>query len=704
MTGKGTPDPQGWADGKIRTRETNPLYCGAYTIDDYNRDTDARLFKPETLEFQRFILAGISAVDPEEGERFDRLYGEALKAYDGPTEWEYGYKLNNITHCDYATCLAYYYHYYELTDADAITEIKGRLERNRDLVSFASRVHPLLLEAVKNSDLARILEETGRVTAELKEEPTENRNFEVPTAEQLTRSIIWTYLRVYLGSLKADGQDSTSENPPDPMLAAKECLRRELNFRKSILEAKKKNLEARNDALEMLGELEAEGYGPLIEHVRESYTEERAWKYKALNIEVYTLYIVAEYKGLIGSPPETITADTEAEIEEACRKVEENTNKPVTLTLEGQLEELTEIPTEERKILKDMGITGGQPDRLYVPINDFTAEARKKLSNVQMTFDPESGLFKRIAKEILIESDKNNDQEEWLRMNLILGNREPPSLTELGFIEQLGAEREAILKEGGSLKLTEIQLFRRRYGLDSDASIYPETRAEFKRRFEELSEIRVLIPAMSRSNLDTSKDGEYLETIYTVAEKVRLIEPKIEIAWTDKKKEKLIDVYTFENPIPIHHVNAWHGNIIRVNWDLIQTEKIPAEELSPKARRHYDEENLRGDKRKTDALSLDPIKSADLKYCILHSLIYAYGFTQKAPTVILNLEEAYKAIYGKPAPPKREREWKNYVRYVYTYLTFLIEKGCIEEYRKGKDSGRVLVDIGEGNKMLYPRA
>ena len=410
MTGKGTPDPQGWADGKIRTRKTNPLYCGTYTIEDYKKDTEARLFKPETVEFSRFLYAGIKAVDPEEGERFDRLYGEALKAYDGPTKWEHGYRLNDITPCNYATAAIYYHDYYELTDADAIEEIKKRLERNRDLLSFADKVHPLLLEAVENSDWLRIQEETERVIAELKPELKTEETADIPTAEQATRSIIWSQLRVQLGSMKADGQANT-ENPPDPMLAAKECLRRELNFRKSILEAKKKNLEARNDALEMLGELEAEGYGPLIEHVRESYTEERAWKYKALNIEVYTLYIVAEYKGLIGSPPETITADTEAAIEEACRKVEENTNKPITLTLEGQLEELTEIPIDERRILRDIGITGGQPDNLAIPINSFTDKARKKLSNVQTTLDPESGTFRKIADEILLESTKKGEAQ-----------------------------------------------------------------------------------------------------------------------------------------------------------------------------------------------------------------------------------------------------------------------------------------------------
>jgi len=679
------------------TRETNPLYRGEYTIEEYKADQGrtwesaktaearARLWKFWDYEIE--MGEPLESKDPTEWGRYNKARTEALGRYTGPKEWPHGYTLEETARRHNLTMGRYYQEFYELTDTDLAVAMDALMGEYAGRTAAMSDRHGELMEALEGNNVwPNMLEDLNEAYGAMYEFDKDllGRPKMAENADELARIIIW--------ELFGTSDREEIKDPDGPLAYTIDRLQREIN----------RVWPTATDIwhLQEMGK----GYRPLQSYLKET-----------LGLKPENILYVIEKLAFGDHPPETITPEIKERIEpiyweivESYRERIESEKKKLD-ALKEKIAELTTDPAEERQILKDMGITGGQPDKLYVPTNDFFTDSRKKLSNVQTTLDPESGIYERIAKDIIIESDKNNNQNEWLRMNLIVGNHEPPSLTDLGFIEQLGAEREAILKKGGSLKLTELQLIRRRYGLDPDTTITPETRAEFKRRFEELSEIRVLIPAISRSNLDTSKDGEYLEKIYSVAEKVRLIEPKIEIGYTDKNKDKLIDVYTFENPIPIHHVNAWHGKIIRVNWDLIRTDPIPVEELSSKSRAHYDEDKLKGGKR-TNRLYMDPIAYMDLKYCILHSLLFACGFTQKGQTRLkLNLEEIYKATYGKPAPPKRSDEWKKtYIKAVYSYLTFLIEKGCIVDFEKGErnkngyDSGTVFVFIEEGNRMLFP--
>jgi len=725
MTGKGTPDPQGWADGKIRTRKTNPLYCGSYTIDDYTRDRDSGVMKPETVEFERILLSGFRKNYPEEAERFDRLYGEARKDYDGPTEWEHGYKLNDISHCDQATCWKYFKSYYELTDAEAIDAIKEALEENRDLLSFADEIHPLFLEALEGSDWLQILEERERVRAILNPEYSPK----IPTADEFTRDIITRYIRTYLDGWVPDdpiedgeeqGADEQPDSPEDPFdeprLAAKTILGFARWAMRKELEAGKRKLTAQDATNKRLGELEAEGYGPLIEYVRANYTEDRARRFRISDLGIYTLYVLTEYKALAGSPPETITADTEALIDQAYQRIEGNTIH--YMTLEGQKKTgedpidaeaiITGVPGQNiTHFMTDMALTP-PPENLTVPYNAYMGELRNHAR--QPTLDC---YLDELNKEYRtrISAKKNKDAGEEIISNLLVpDNIEPPSLAELIFIEQIGAEREKALKEGRVLTLTEKQLIRRRYGMADDQEIGKKTRSEFKYRLEyELTNVRIFVPKkgglfkIPRDPDDSRGQAEDEELGTIIGEKVRLIEPEIELVWNDTKKEKYTIVYKFEkNPIPTRYINRWFGKMAHIPRDLLITESKPADELCPTAKKHYREEGLRGSERNEDKLSLNPVTSANMKLCALHDMIESVNFKQKGCNPFtLNLNDLYRSVYGTDPKSKREHKWKDFVKSVYTFLTFLIEKGCIEDYWKGeRGSGLVRIRIPDGSKLI----
>ena len=705
------------------THDTNPLYCGSYTIEDYTRDRDSGAMKPETVEFERILLSGFRKNYPEEAERFDRLYGEARKDYDGPTEWEHGYKLNDISHCDQATCWRYFKSYYELTDAEAIEAIKEALEENRDLLSFADEIHPLLLEAVEKSDWLQILEERERIRA------IERPGYvpEIPTADEFTRDIITRYIRTYLEGWvpdspiedgKEQGADEQPDSPEDPFdeprLAAKAMLGFALWARRTELEAAKEKLTAQDITNKRLEELEAEGYGPLIEYVRTNYTEDRARRFRISDPGIYTLYVLTEYKALAGSPPETITADTEALLEQAYRRIEGNTDEYVMIrrgqkdTGENPIDAGTSIVTgvpiqNITHFIRDISLTPPSDD-LAMPYNAYMGNLRDHVRQPTLDcyLDEQSKEYRTI-----VSAQKNREKGEMIISNLITPEGiEPPSMAELIFIEQIGAEREKALREGRVLTLTDKQLIRRRYGMADDQEISKKTRAEFKHRLEyELTNVRIFIPKKGGlfivPNPKNKAEEEEWGTI--IGEKVRLIDPEIEICWNDSKKNKVTTIYRFEkNPIPTRFINKWFGKIAQIPTDLLITEPKPVDELSYKAKMHYKDESLRGGSNNRDELSLDPVTSANMKLCALHDMIYSVNFKQKGCNPFtLNLNDLYQSVYGTEPKSKRTNKWKDFVKSVYTFLTFLIEKGCIEDYWKGpRGSGLVKIRIPDGSKLI----
>lgn len=649
------------------TRATNPLYVGDYTINDYY--TDNVTVKDRTSdrftimwEYDIDLTHSLEGFDCDEWKRFDKARSEAMKRYTGQREWPHGYTLEMMCEIHDITIWRYFECYYELSDVELDEAMDELLAEYAKRAAELSLYHEDFLKALQNNtDWPGKVRELNEIYRIFNIDARDKSEFfpELPEDAEKLASYFVNQLRCM--SAYWDTPKAVFKRVPNPS-----------HYIETYFDEHIEELKPYAEATVLVKNLGA-NFDPLKEYIE-----------KLDVYDCWTTWEIIKRLDCGDEPPTEITPEIQKNITSICEKVIQEWEENLPLY------ERAWQPLE--KSIRDVNLTKGRPDTIPVPHNAFTDDIRKK------TIAWASEIRETRSEFFELESIKNRELDERLRGRISLGNHDAPTLAEWGFIEQLASERESRMKEGEVLKLSDVQLFKRRYGLSDNASINDKTRAKFRSRFKEFSEIRVLADA--KIDIDDRNDtADYLESVG--CKEKRLIDPEIEICLADDRKS-LIEVYTFDKPILIHEINKWFGNRFDVNWNLIQTESIPADELKPVSKRHYESENLRGDKRKRDALYLDPIAHADTKYCILYTLIRESAFIQRGqPNIRLNLEEVYTTRYGEPAPSKTKKKWKDFVKTVYTYLTFLIEKGGITDYRKGKDSGTVYVSIAEGNR-LYP--
>lgn len=677
------------------TRETNPLYCGSYTLNDYTRDRDSGVMKPETVEFERILLSGFRKNYPEEAERFDRLYGEARKAYNGPTEWEHGYKLNDISHCDQATCWSYFKSYYELTDAEAIEAIKEALEENRDLLSFADEIHPLLLEAVEKSDWLQILEERERIRA------IERPGYvpEIPTADEFTRDIITRYIRTYLEGWvpdspiedgKEQGADEQPDSPEDPFdeprLAAKAMLGFALWARRTELEAAKEKLTAQGKTNRRLEELEAEGYGPLIEYVRANYTEDRARRFRISDLGIYTLYVLMEYKALAGSPPETITADTEALLEQAYQRIEGNTIH--YLTLEGQ-RETGESDTED---IDNLALASSVPS--FKPENQIDPDkglvVLRNESDRKLIRDPISG--HGLNGYNLVR--RNPRESVQAKISTVNGARGPTEL-DIDLTIQIGLYLGDMTKKGQEwIPISAEDLIHLFYGIPDDKRIKADRIQEMESRLENLTGVWVTI---DRDDIQGNPEdwGEAFKDL--IGGRVQLLEyDELHFKTAHRKKT---NKYLFRRIPPIWVLTEWH-QLYQQTPMLIRTPDYSFEgeewnnldiprDIRDRIIKHYEDEGLQM-RRKDRGLQLQPYDTLEIKKWILRLLAQKTSITrqldpsiiEKMPhTITVEMRKAYGEMYPDvEIPGERTTKWTQFTVDFRTYLLYLMAWGYVEDY------------------------
>ena len=132
-----------------RTRETNPIYQGTYTIKEYLEDArEGRFTTRERIEFiQRFSMLG-----PEEWERLETIDTKAKAQYHGPTAWEVGelfdvpeYLPGNITPLDY------YRTFYELDDKEAVAKRLEQIQGMAEYMEVKDRVYHLVQRRINEA-------------------------------------------------------------------------------------------------------------------------------------------------------------------------------------------------------------------------------------------------------------------------------------------------------------------------------------------------------------------------------------------------------------------------------------------------------------------------------------------------------------------------------------------------------------------------
>jgi len=673
------------------TNDTNPLYCGSYTIENYTRDRDSGVMKPETVEFERFLISGLEQRDPGEWERYERLYNEALKAYNGPTEWEHGYNMS-IAPCDRPSCWKYYLSYYELTDAQAIEVIREQLEHSGELASFADRVHPALLEVMEGSDWLQVTEDWERMKAILRPEYIP----QIPTADEFAHLILimnsgW-YLEGYIPDLE-DEEEQETERVEDlfdearvTTRAAKSILEYELRFMRDNLEAGKEKLTAQNVTNERLKELEAEGYGPLIEYVRANYTEDRARRFRISDLGIYTLYVLIEYKALAGSPPETITADTEALLEQVYQRIEGNANRYVTVILEGQ----GESDESDTGDISDLPLACGIRK---VNLENYTDESSRSALvhdhvardlTAQGTEGKGWGNFNEIKgygnEKLRVKMYNQDGTVRPATQRLRLGIR---------LCYQIGLYLQEMKKVGDERRpITCDTLIEMLYGVTDPGQIGIERIRDMQALMSEMSEIWIRFD--KKRFTGTEKDWN---TYFGDAANVGIRLLNYDIEWRRTAHGQKTIAYIFNRSPPLWGIALWN-HLYSVTPMLMTTPKYYFDEeewnnldIAPEVRKkiidHYDKEGLKL-RRKDRGLLLQPFESVYIKDWILNELALKMNMDRdvgRKHPIKWNMKETFGKINPKiETPGERTTKWIQFTVDFRMYLLYLMAWGYVEDY------------------------
>lgn len=109
-------EPKEKAPAVERTRATNPIYQGEYTVLDYDREVSEG---KRTLEMSAF-LDRFRKLPPEEAERLEGIDRRAWEGYDGPRTWDGLIREIRRPYLWGISPLDYYRHVYEAPDDQAI--------------------------------------------------------------------------------------------------------------------------------------------------------------------------------------------------------------------------------------------------------------------------------------------------------------------------------------------------------------------------------------------------------------------------------------------------------------------------------------------------------------------------------------------------------------------------------------------------------
>ena len=322
------------------TRETNPLYRGEYTIEDYKADQGRTWKSAKTAEARaklwKFWSYGfemeepLESKDPTEWERYDKARTEALGRYTGRKEWPHGYTLEETAQRHNLTIGRYYLEFYELTDSDLAVAMDALIGEYAGRTAAMSDRHGKLMEALEGNRVwPRILEDLNVAYGAIYEFDKDRlgRPKMAEDADELARIIVWELFGT------SDGEEI--KDPDGPLAYTIDRLQEEINrVWPTAMNVWR---------LQEMGE----GYRPLQSYLKET-----------LGLKPENILYVIEKLAFGDHPPETITPEIKERIEpiyweivESYREIVESEMERIQ-ALEGQLENL--ISEKDRKCLQDM--------------------------------------------------------------------------------------------------------------------------------------------------------------------------------------------------------------------------------------------------------------------------------------------------------------------------------------------------------------
>lgn len=650
------------------THDTNPLYHGDYTIEDYQADKKRTMEGLQELggtarvsqywSYQFDMTTSLRA-NPGEWERYDKARTEALERYDGPKEWPHGWSVGLIAQKHNLTIGRYYLEFYELTDSDLADAMDGLIGEYAKVAADMSTYQGKLIEALEGSDEWRgILDEINGAY----------RTIGWPDmaqgAEDLAELMTW---RIH--GIPWDWDFDRREDVGDPLAFILDELRGELDHAIPIAKAW--------TALRDLGT----EYMTVRQHIEDVF-------HCGPIIELKLI----EKLAFGDEPPQSITPEIRERINTVYREMmEAPTEGTHTMTLEGQLEAIGILDATAPNRLPSISTSPQfRPGRYKKPGEDLIVphhqnNTRLKQS-IQRTFDGAEWMNKPVT---LTKKEKEDIVAEMFLKDNPYG---PPTELQMDLVLQIGLFADEAIRRQEPMEVSARDLIKLFYGLSSSTkskSIGPEQVEALETTLKQLAATWIRISPHSLRI--PPKDREQLNGLIGVQKQM--------LTFTIKEYENHDGVttthkYLFTEVPPLYLINKWlqlysltDRTVITTpeySFDSDEWKKLDiSDDLRKKIIRKYREDKLQLDRSK-ESLYLHKYQTLGMKKWVLRTLGISINYDRdhgRSGSVLIDLERAYKEINGTDSvPPKKDYAWRKHKTDVMTYLLYLMIWGYIEDY------------------------
>ncbi len=668
------------------TRETNPLYHGDYTIEEFEADGEipakelhngSRERYDTYNEYEVKLKSGLKRYDPSEWTRCDTARTEAIKRYTGQTEWPHGYTLDYVIENHVITVGRYFIRYYELSDAKLSDAMDSLIAEYASVAARMSADHEAVLKAMdEDTEWPEMLEKARRARRIIGEETPELKG-----KDELARHSVQRLWFVWM----------TMEIDPDKILISNGWIERVKTVLNSIIQIDGRTA----DAIEHLDAL-GEAFKPLMDHIEKEHGKDwiDADRVSFKDME----WGIIEALDYGNNPPDAITP----EIERRIREIIDEFGRPsreAAAELERRIRRFNEAWDARTAEVENYPLSTSisrfraedfiddPKKRLPIQHHDNNKNLRKSTHSItQSRFEAEGWICapvpmtKKEKVKIVTKLFKDNPDDR-------------PSDLDLDFTIQLGMYVEKMWERGIKKPICAADLVQLYYCVPDDKDIGNEQIEEMVSRMKKLERIWITIEKDRRGL--PAEEKEALEELIGV--KCKMLSFK-EMEFLNIDGKTTTTKYLFTEIPPIWIINKWLNLYTLTDRALIETptyhfegagEKAEAwknfqvvPEVRQKIIDHYEKEKMQMD-RAVPGLYLHRYKTRAIKGWILQKLAMSINYHEtykRGRKITMDLEEAYSDIYDEEPPKKGTAKWRQFKVNFTMYLLYLILWEEIEDY------------------------
>lgn len=682
------------------TRETNPLYRGDYTINDFEADgkiSIEEMFRGPRKRYEIFneydvkLRENLAKYDADELTRYEAARAKAIERYTGQTEWPHGYTLNYVIEHHVITLYRYFTQYYELSDNKLADAMDNLIAEYAEVAAQMSADHETVLKTMdEDTEWPEMLEKANRALQIVKPMEIPGINGKEGLAK-LTVQGAWNY---WMGW---DASPDRLKTPSDWMEQAKSILR-------FVLDTYGRTA----DAIEHLDEL-GEAYKPLMDYIEKEHGKDwiEADRVSFKDME----WAIIEALGYGDGPPEIITPEIKQRIREiiddfkrplreAYAKLEESLRKLNEGWDSGKLKKYLDARTSAE--LEDYPLSNSVPrfraediitdpkKRFLIQHHDNNKNLRKSTqSATQARFEADGWICEQVPMtkkekvQIITKLFKDNPDDK-------------PSDLDLDFATQLGMYLQKREEQGGpNDPISAEDLVRLYYCVPDDKDVGDEQIEDMVSRLKRLERMWITVVKDPRTLPDLpSEDKKALEMLIGI--RVKMLSFK-ELIYLNADRQTLTTKYLFDIP-PMWTLNKWLNLYTMTDRAIVDTPTYQFEgtgeeadawrnlQIVPEVRQriigHYDAENMNMG-RAVYGLYLHRYKTMPIKIWILQKLAMSINYHEahkRGRKITMDLEEAYTDIYNEAPPKKGSTKWRRFKVNFTTYLEYMILWGEIEDY------------------------